>query len=121
MGDQVRLGEFHALMKVPLLSASLSDYIRLDVNACPKCQNSNFLSIQQVKTTIDKDGDESTKESPLIANMTLTSEQLTQVRTLVEQAADAAAEAAATRAMEMEEAQRAAGVEPDDLPKIKLD
>jgi hypothetical protein len=119
--DQVRLGEFHALMKVPLLSASLSDYIRMDVNACPKCPNSNFLSIQQVKTTVDKDGDESTKETPLIANMTLTGEQLTQVRTLVEQAADAAAEAAATRAMEMEEAQRAAGVDPDEMPKIKLD
>jgi hypothetical protein len=119
--DKVRLGEFHALMQVPLLSTSLSEYIRMDVNACPKCQNSNFLSIQQVKSTVDKDGDESTKESPLIANMTLTGEQLLQVRTLVEQAADAAAEAAATRAMEMEEAQRAQGIEPNEMPKIKLD
>jgi hypothetical protein len=119
--DRVRLGEFHALMQVPLLSTSLSEYIRMDMNACPKCQNSNFLCIQQVKTTVDKDGDESTKESPLIANMTLTGDQLAQVRTLVEQAADAAAEAAAARALEMEEAQRAQGIDPDELPKIKVD
>ena len=93
----------------------------MDVNACPKCPNSNFLSIQQVKTTVDKDGDESTKETPLIANMTLTGEQLAQVRALVDQAADAAAEAAAARALETEEAQRAQGIDPNDMPRIKVD
>jgi hypothetical protein len=119
--DKVRLGEFHSLLQVPLLSASLGEYVRMDVNACPKCPNSNFLSIQKVKTTVDKDGDESTKESPLIANMTLTGDQLAQVRTLVDQAADAAAEAAAARAIEMEEAQRAQGIGPNDMPQIKVD
>lgn len=119
--DKVRLGEFHALLEVPLLSSSLSEYVRMDVNACPKCEGSNFLSIQQVKTTVDKEGDESTKEKPLIANMTLTGDQLAQVRALVDQAADAAAEAAAARALEQEEALRAQGIDPNDMPQIKVD
>lgn len=119
--DHVRRGEFHALLQVPLLSASLNEYIRMDVNACPKCPNSNFLCIQQVKITVDKDGDEKSTESPLIANLTLTGEQLAQVRILVEQAADAAAESAATRALELEQAPQAQGIELQEMPKIKLD
>lgn len=119
--DKIRLGEFQSLLHVPLLSASLGEYVRMDVNACPKCTNSNFLSIQKVKTTVDKEGDESTKETPLIANMTLTGDQLAQVRTLVDQAADAAAEAAAARALEVEAAQQAKGNDPEGLPQIKVD
>lgn len=102
--DNIRSGEFHALTQIPLLAASLPEYVRLDVNACPKCTGSNFLCIQHVKTTVDKDGDESTQETALIANMTLTAEQLTRVRELVDHAADAAAEAAAAQSMAAEAA-----------------
>ncbi|WP_254513162.1 hypothetical protein [Anatilimnocola floriformis] len=122
--DKIRLGEFQSLVQLPLLSASLSEYVRMDVNACPKCTNSNFLSIQKVKTAIDKDGDESTKESALIANMTLSGDQLAQVRLLVDQAADAAAEAAAARTLELEEAEKAQQAAADDgngFPPIKVE
>lgn len=119
--DRVRQGDFGALLEIPLLSASLSEYTRLDVNACPKCTASNFLSVVQVKKTVDKDGDETTNESPLFANLTLTGEQLAHVRALVDQAADAAAEAAAERSLAAEEAQQARGEDPSEFPKIKLD
>ena len=118
--EQVRGGEFHVLTQVPLLSASLGEYVRMDVNACPKCTGSNFLSIQHVKVTVDKDGDESTNETALISNMTLTGEQLAQVRALVDQAADAAAEAAAAQTLAVEAAQQAEQpAEPSPFDPLK--
>ncbi len=90
--DNLKLGDYSALNRIPLLTSSLSEYVRLDVAACPKCINSNFLIVQQVHSKVDSDGDESTTETRLLSNIILSGEQLAFVRELVDRAAEAAAE-----------------------------
>lgn len=91
--DNLRRGDVTAVGRVPQLSSKVNDYVRLDVNACPKCEQSNFLTLQTVKVEYDQEGEnKTTTEKPFITNLTLTSEQMTQLREILDQALDAAAQ-----------------------------
>jgi hypothetical protein len=77
--DNLKMGDYSALTRLPMLATSLPNYVRVDVEHCPQCGNSNFLNIYKVQVKVDDEGDE----------------QLTLVRELVDRAAEEAAAKAA--------------------------
>ena len=109
--DHLKQGDYSVLTRIPMLAASLPHYVRVDVEHCPKCGNSNFMNIYKVAVTKDDDGDESTEEEKILSNVILSHEQLTFVRELVDRAAD---EAAAKALVEPEKP-----LTLDDLPPLR--
>lgn len=89
--DKLKLGDYSALTRLPILTDKLKQYVRLDVEHCPQCGNSNFMNIYKVVVKVDDEGDESSDETKLVSNVILSHEQLTLVRELVDRAAEEAA------------------------------
>jgi hypothetical protein len=93
--DNLKLGDYSVLTRLPLLTSSLPHYVRVDVEHCPQCGNSNYLNIYKVSVKTDDEEDESTEQTKIISNVILSQEQLTFVRELVDRAAEEAAAKAA--------------------------
>jgi hypothetical protein len=89
--DNLKLGDYSALTRLPMLASSQPNYVRVDVEHCPQCGNSNFLNIYTVQVKVDDEGAETTTETKIISNVILSQDQLTLVRELVDRAAEEAA------------------------------
>lgn len=90
--DSLRCGDVTAVGRVPQLASKVNDYVRLDVNSCPKCDQSNFLTLHTVKVEYDKEGEnKTTTENAFITNLALTGEQMAQLQETLDRALEAAA------------------------------
>jgi hypothetical protein len=79
--DNLRQGDIRAIGRVPLLASKVDHYVRLDVNACPRCERSNFLLLHSVKVEWDKEGEnKTTTEKTFITNLSVTADQMAQLR-----------------------------------------
>jgi hypothetical protein len=68
-GDLTSLANFN-------LAQNEAIYMQLDLANCPSCTESNFLTIQQAKQTLDKEGKLKVELTPLLRNMLVSAEDL---------------------------------------------
>jgi len=80
--QRVITDDLPALGEVPLLSEDKPNYVRLDFAKCPKCEHSNFMTLQAVEITTDSKGNTKTKERKLLVHGILTAEQSQIIRHL---------------------------------------
>jgi hypothetical protein len=73
-GDLTALENFN-------LAQSESVYLQLDLATCPGCTESNYLTVQQAKQTLDKEGKLKTELTPLVRNMLVAAEDLPLIQT----------------------------------------
>jgi hypothetical protein len=72
---QLMSGDLAALTKFNLaLNESL--FLQLDLASCPTCEESYFLTIQQVKHSLDKEGKLKVETTPLVRNMLIAAEDV---------------------------------------------
>lgn len=62
-------GDLMALNDFERVGAGTIPHLRVDVATCPQCEESNYLTINAVSATADKDGNVSTTATPVIHNM----------------------------------------------------
>jgi hypothetical protein len=82
--QQVLSGDLPSLAEFPPAEQSAKQFVRLDVARCPRCEQSRFLTVHQVQITVDKKGNETTKETPLVVNAVLTPSQFAVVEACAE-------------------------------------
>jgi hypothetical protein len=68
-------GDLPSLAAFPPADPFATQFARLDVARCPRCQESRFLTIQSVEKTTDSKGNESEKTTALVTNAILTPAQ----------------------------------------------
>jgi hypothetical protein len=72
---QLLEGDLTTLDKINL-AQNEGTTLRLDLATCPTCDESCFLTIQQVTVTINKEGKPETKVEPLVNNMIIVAEDI---------------------------------------------
>jgi hypothetical protein len=78
----VLAGDFAQLATFPLANLKTSPHVRLDLTSCPKCEQSNYLSLSAITIKIDKKGKEKTSEESLLSYGLLTDVQAEMIRQL---------------------------------------
>lgn len=58
--------------------------LRATLFTCPKCDNSNYLTIQHVVVTLDKDGDEQKEETEIVKRLAIPHELVTRLNSMAE-------------------------------------
>ncbi len=106
--QRVITDDLPALGEVPLLVEDKSNYVRLDFAKCPKCEHSNFMTLQAVSITVNNKGETKTKEKTLISHGVLTAEQSEIIRHLAAMAVEE------TTTLEPETPDEAAVAEEDE-------
>jgi hypothetical protein len=76
---QLLAGDPASLMKFNL-AQNEQEYLQLDLALCSTCTESNFLTVQRVTETIDKEGKVNSTRTPLLQNMLIDAEYLPLVR-----------------------------------------
>lgn len=82
--QQVLSGDLPSLAEFPPAEPSAQQFVRLDVARCPRCEQSRFLTVHRVEITVDKKGNETTKEKPVVINAMLTPSQFAVVEACAE-------------------------------------
>ena len=82
--QQVLSGDLPSLAEFPPAERDAREFVRLDVARCPHCQHSRFLTINTVRISVDKKGNETTKEKPIVVNAILTPSQFAVVEACAE-------------------------------------
>ena len=86
--QRVITDDLPALGEVPLLTEDKPKFVRLDFAKCPKCENSNFMTLQAVEITTDSKGNTKTNERKLLSHGILTAEQSQIIRHLASMASE---------------------------------
>jgi hypothetical protein len=76
---QLLAGDPTSLMKFNL-AQNEQEYLQLDLALCPTCTESNFLTVQRVTETVDKEGKVNSTRTPLLQNLLLDPDYLPLVR-----------------------------------------
>jgi hypothetical protein len=56
------------------------DCMRVTLHTCPKCDESNFMTIKHVEVTLDNDGDESEDETDVVKRLMIPAELVTHLK-----------------------------------------
>ena len=70
-----RLDELHTGQHNP------KDCLRVTLHTCPKCDESNFMTIKHVEVTVDSDGDEQEDETDIVNRLIIPAELVTHLQT----------------------------------------
>ena len=77
--EQIRMGMLAPLADMERYTGGDS-FIKLSVSCCPNCSTTQYFSAHACQTKVDKDGDTSTSETPIIVHQQLTSTDVELVR-----------------------------------------
>jgi hypothetical protein len=79
--EQVKAGELAALDDFDRAPANARAYLQLDLARCPKCRQSNFLSIYNCQRTVDKNGKPKVNKIAVVENLIIAADDVPAVRT----------------------------------------
>jgi len=79
-----------------------SDFLNAIIKTCPSCSDSNFLSVDRVVTTTKSSGEEDVNTATLLANLSIPTTVIEQLRGIAERPADEQADADESESLEHE-------------------
>jgi hypothetical protein len=78
--EPVKAGDLAALDAFDRAAANARAYLQLDLARCPKCQQSNFLSIYDCQHTVDKHGKPKLTKTAVVENLIIAADDIPRVR-----------------------------------------
>ena len=76
----IKSGDLQALDELTPSDASEHPYLRIDLNACPNCDASNYVTLQVVDMGTDGNGNPAEQESAMLTNLKVSEEETLQLR-----------------------------------------
>lgn len=74
--ERLKQGDLDVLRDLPLATPADMIFLRLHVATCETCDESNYLDLEQVKLTVDKQGHVKTKTETLVGKLAIAAEDV---------------------------------------------
>lgn len=84
---RVEQGDVSVLRDAPRAGFSDADFLTVGVRWCETCTDSNYLEIERVTVTIDKNGKEKVKTTPLVDKLVISAMDVATLRVMGQEAA----------------------------------
>ena len=80
--EMVKAGNLEAMSQLSRADSETNPVVRLNLSTCPTCSHSNFLTIERVEYSIDKDNNLKEDTKPIVRNLIIEQKQVELVRNL---------------------------------------
>ena len=73
-------GKLAALSEFEPAEPEQYPHLRIDLNSCPQCNESNYVTIQRVELTTDRNGNPAAQAKPVLQNVWVAAEDVRELR-----------------------------------------